>query len=64
MSRTEQRLGDDTLARLFWSRVELSKDLPAQIIKRDGQWPSPRGANRCSTSASAAGANGCSRRGD
>jgi long-chain acyl-CoA synthetase len=28
----------DTLPRVFWSRVETSGGLPAQMVKRDGQW--------------------------
>lgn len=28
----------DTLPRMFWSRVETSGSLPAQIIRRGGQW--------------------------
>ncbi len=29
---------DDTLARLFWSRIETSAGLPAQMVKRGGLW--------------------------
>jgi long-chain acyl-CoA synthetase len=29
---------EDTLARLFWSRVETSGSLPAELVKRGGQW--------------------------
>jgi len=28
----------DTLARMFWTRVERSADRPAQMVKRDGVW--------------------------
>ena len=28
----------DTLPRMFWSRVETNGSLPAQMVKRDGQW--------------------------
>ncbi|HXK34238.1 MAG TPA: AMP-binding protein, partial [Dehalococcoidia bacterium] len=28
----------DTLAKLFWRRVETSGDRPAQMLKRDGAW--------------------------
>jgi len=31
-------VADDTLGRLFWKRVEKSSALPAQMIKRRGQW--------------------------
>jgi long-chain acyl-CoA synthetase len=31
-------MADDTLARMFWSRVERSADKPAQRFKRDGTW--------------------------
>ena len=31
-------MADDTLARLFWSRVERTPDRPAQQFKRDGTW--------------------------
>lgn len=31
-------MADDSLARMFWSRVERSGDRPAQMVKRDGQW--------------------------
>ncbi len=33
-----QRTAVDTLARLFWSRVATSGNLPAQMVKREGQW--------------------------
>jgi long-chain acyl-CoA synthetase len=29
---------EDTLARMFWSRVERSGDRPAQMVKRGGRW--------------------------
>jgi long-chain acyl-CoA synthetase len=29
---------DDTLARMFWNRVEKSESLPAQMVKRGDQW--------------------------
>src|SRR5687767_6981442 len=31
-------MADDTLARMFWSRVERGGDRPAQQFKRDGTW--------------------------
>ncbi|MGH7390287.1 MAG: AMP-dependent synthetase/ligase [Candidatus Rokuibacteriota bacterium] len=31
-------MAQDTLARMFWSRVERSGDRPAQMFKRDGAW--------------------------
>jgi len=31
-------MADDTLARMFWSQVEKSGSLPAQMVKRGGQW--------------------------
>ena len=31
-------VADDTLGRLFWKRVEKGSALPAQMIKRRGQW--------------------------
>jgi long-chain acyl-CoA synthetase len=31
-------MAGDTLARMFWSRVERSADRPAQMFKRDGAW--------------------------
>jgi len=31
-------MADDTLARMFWSRVERGGDRPAQQFKRDGAW--------------------------
>jgi len=31
-------MADDTLARMFWSRVEKGGNRPAQMLKRDGQW--------------------------
>ncbi len=31
-------MAQDTLARIFWSRVEQSADRPAQMFKRDGAW--------------------------
>ena len=31
-------MADDTLARMFWSRVERSADRPAQQFKQDGAW--------------------------
>ncbi|HEY7362712.1 MAG TPA: long-chain fatty acid--CoA ligase [Methylomirabilota bacterium] len=31
-------MADDTLARMFWSRVQRSADRPAQQFKRDGGW--------------------------
>ena len=31
-------MADDTLARMFWRRVERSGDRPAQQFKRDGTW--------------------------
>ena len=31
-------MADDTLARMFWSRVESNKDRPAQQFKRNGAW--------------------------
>jgi long-chain acyl-CoA synthetase len=31
-------MADDTLARMFWRRVERSADRPAQQFKRDGAW--------------------------
>ncbi len=31
-------MADDTLARMFWSRVQRSADRPAQQFKRDGAW--------------------------
>jgi long-chain acyl-CoA synthetase len=31
-------MADDTLARVFWSRVDRSGDRPAQQFKRDGVW--------------------------
>ena len=31
-------MADDTLARLFWSRVDKSGDAPAQQFKRGGKW--------------------------
>ena len=31
-------MADDTLARLFWSRVERTPDRPAHQFKRDGSW--------------------------
>jgi long-chain acyl-CoA synthetase len=31
-------MADETLARLFWSRVERTPDRPAQQFKRDGGW--------------------------
>jgi long-chain acyl-CoA synthetase len=31
-------MADDTLGRLFWSRVEKSADRPAQMFKQDGAW--------------------------
>jgi len=31
-------MAQDTLARMFWSRVEKSGDRPAQMAKRDGTW--------------------------
>ena len=31
-------MADETLARLFWSRVERTPDRPAQQTKRDGKW--------------------------
>ena len=31
-------MADDTLARMFWSRVERSAERPAQRFKRDGDW--------------------------
>src|SRR6185436_19755118 len=36
-SRT-RRMAEDTLAKLFWSRVERSGDRPAQQFKQDGVW--------------------------
>ncbi len=33
-------MADDTLARMFWSRVERGGDGPAQQFKRNGQWQS------------------------
>lgn len=33
-------MADDTLARMFWSRVQRSADRPAQQFKRDGAWQS------------------------
>ncbi|HEY7433945.1 MAG TPA: long-chain fatty acid--CoA ligase, partial [Methylomirabilota bacterium] len=29
---------EDTLARMFWCRVERSADRPAQMVKRGGRW--------------------------
>jgi long-chain acyl-CoA synthetase len=31
-------MADETLARMFWSRVEKGGDLPAQLVKRGGRW--------------------------
>jgi long-chain acyl-CoA synthetase len=31
-------MAEDTLARMFWHRVERSGDRPAQRVKRDGKW--------------------------
>jgi long-chain acyl-CoA synthetase len=31
-------MADDTLARIFWTRIERSADRPAQQLKRQGQW--------------------------
>jgi long-chain acyl-CoA synthetase len=31
-------MAEDTLARMFWSRVEQGGDRPAQLLKRDGAW--------------------------
>ncbi|MBI3634782.1 MAG: long-chain fatty acid--CoA ligase [Candidatus Rokubacteria bacterium] len=31
-------MADDTLARMFWSRVDRNADRPAQQFKRDGAW--------------------------
>ena len=31
-------MADETLAQVFWSRVERGGDLPAQQFKRDGKW--------------------------
>src|SRR6185436_13721994 len=31
-------MADDTLARMFWTRVEEAGDRPAQQFKRDGVW--------------------------
>ena len=31
-------MADDTLARMFWNRVQRSADRPAQQFKRDGAW--------------------------
>ena len=31
-------MADDTLARMFWSRMEQGGDRPAQQFKRDGTW--------------------------
>ena len=39
VSATDARGGaEDTLARLFWSRVETSGRLPAELVKRGGRW--------------------------
>jgi long-chain acyl-CoA synthetase len=39
VSATDARGGaEDTLARLFWSRVETSSRLPAELVKRGGRW--------------------------
>ncbi len=31
-------IGDGSLSRMFWSRIEHSGNLPAQLVKRGGQW--------------------------
>ncbi|MFZ1059902.1 MAG: AMP-binding protein, partial [Candidatus Rokuibacteriota bacterium] len=31
-------MADDTLARMFWSRIDKSGDAPAQQVKRAGKW--------------------------
>jgi long-chain acyl-CoA synthetase len=31
-------MGDDTLARMFWGRVEASGELPAELVKSRGGW--------------------------
>jgi len=31
-------MAEDTLARMFWSRIDRSGDRPAQQFKRDGTW--------------------------
>jgi long-chain acyl-CoA synthetase len=31
-------MGDETLARMFWRRVEGSADRPAEMVKADGHW--------------------------
>ena len=31
-------MADDTLARMFWSRIDKSGDAPAQQVKRGGKW--------------------------
>ncbi len=33
-------MGEETLARMYWNRVEKSAGLPAQMVKRGGQWQS------------------------
>src|SRR5947209_1966226 len=33
-------MADDTLARMFWNRIERGGDRPAQQFKRDGAWVS------------------------
>src|SRR2546428_508334 len=35
-------MADDTLGRMFWSRVERGGDGPAQQFKRGGTWGAPR----------------------
>ena len=34
----EDVMANDTLPRMFWSRVETSGSLPAQMVRRGGQW--------------------------
>ncbi len=36
--QTEGLKGDESLGRMFWSRIERSPSLPAQMVKRDGEW--------------------------
>src|SRR3990172_12267598 len=33
-------MSDESLGRMFWNRIEESGNLPAQMVKRDGQWNS------------------------
>jgi long-chain acyl-CoA synthetase len=36
--KAEKTIGEETLGRMFWSRIERSESLPAQMVKREGRW--------------------------